>query len=111
MAHRLSQQDKDPQHIIGEGMLVQARQQTKTALEDTDSQEERCIENDKVESDKEDEDESAYDEGVEDEVVAIVGEEEDGDDGESKDDVDPDEGDIWEEMSHLINKKQGLVEL
>ena len=40
MARRLSQQDKDPQHIIGEGMLVQARHRKKTALKDIDSQEE-----------------------------------------------------------------------
>ena len=62
-------------------MLVQARQRNKTAVEDIDSQEELCIENDKVENDKEDE--SDDDEGVENEVVTIVGEEEDGDDGES----------------------------
>ena len=45
-------------------------------MEDIDSQEELCIENDKVGNDKEDE--SDDDEGVENEVVAIVGEEEDG---------------------------------
>ena len=93
MAHRFSQQDKDPQHIIGEGMLVQARQRNKTAVEDIDSQGELCIKNDKVDSDKEEEDEDDEDEGVENEVVAIVGEEEDGDDGGSKDDADPDERD------------------
>ena len=103
MAQRLSQQDKDPQHITGEGMLVQALQRNKTAVEDIDSQEEQCIENDKVENDKEDEDESDDDERVEDGVVAIVGEEKDADDGESKDDAHPDEGEIWKEMSHLIH--------
>ena len=84
-------------------MLVEARQRNKTAVEDIDSQEELCTENDKAESDKEEEDESDDDEGVKDKIVVIVGEEEDGDDGESKDDAGPDEREIWEEMSHMIH--------
>ena len=53
-------------------------------MENIDSQEELCVENDKVECDKEEEDESDDDEGVEDEVVAIVGEEEHGDEEKAK---------------------------